>query len=175
MIEFMHRAQKYANLPVQIFKPSMDDRGEGRLVVKAKTGEEFPATAVDDPQEILQRLIVGVKVVGIDEAQFMAAGVIGIVKELSVGMGLTVVVAGLPTDFKNDPFGPMPGLIAMADSRIECYAICMHEDGPDRLRCGGKATRTQRLRSGGALDQVVVVGGEDLYEPRCPLHHVVLE
>jgi len=106
-------------------------------------------------------------VVAVDEAQFMDATLIEIVQRLA-DHGLRVIVAGLDTDFRGEPFGPMPVLMAKAERVDKLNAICMV--------CGGTASRTQRLVNGMPAnynDPVVIVGASELYEARCRQHHVV--
>jgi thymidine kinase len=82
--------------------------------------------------------------------------------------GLRVIVAGLDMDFRGEPFGPMPALMAQAELVDKLHAICMV--------CGESATRTQRLINGRPAhyhDPVVVVGASELYEARCRHHHDV--
>jgi thymidine kinase len=106
-------------------------------------------------------------VVGIDEAQFFDAGIIGTAQELA-DKGIRVLVAGLDSDFRGEPFGPMPVLMAQAERVDKLWAICMV--------CGGAASRTQRLIDGKPArynEPIIVVGASDLYEARCRQHHEV--
>lgn len=105
--------------------------------------------------------------VGVDEAQFFDDEILGVVQELA-DMGLRVIVAGLDTDFRGEPFGAMPNLMAQAERVDKLHAICMV--------CGDLASRTQRLIDGRPArfdDPVVVVGASELYEARCRAHHQV--
>ena len=89
------------------------------------------------------------------------------VEELA-SRGVRVLVAGLDTDFRGEPFGPMPILMSMAEDVDKLHAICMV--------CGDEASRTQRLVNGKPArydDPVVIVGASELYEARCRLHHEV--
>jgi len=106
-------------------------------------------------------------VIGIDEAQFFDDELVEIVQSLA-DRGVRVIVAGLDTDFRGEPFGPMPVLMAKAERVEKLNAICMV--------CGGEASRTQRLVNGKPArydDPVVIVGAAELYEARCRRHHVV--
>jgi thymidine kinase len=108
-----------------------------------------------------------VTVVAVDEAQFFDDELIQVVQELAHG-GRRVLVAGLDTDFRGVPFGPMPQLMALAEQVDKLHAICMV--------CGETASRTQRLINGRPArfdDPVVVVGASELYEARCRAHHEV--
>ena len=105
--------------------------------------------------------------VAIDEAQFFDDEIGPIVQHLA-DQGLRVIVAGLDTDFRGEPFGPMPELMAKAEIVDKLHAICMV--------CGESASRTQRLVNGQPAyyeDPVVIVGAAELYEARCRQHHQV--
>ena len=112
-------------------------------------------------KEILDLLAPDTTVVGIDEAQFFDPEIIPIAQELA-DHGKRVIVAGLDTDFRGEPFGPMPTLMAKAEVVDKLHAICMV--------CGEAASRTQRLVNGKPAnydDPVVIVGAAELYEARC--------
>ena len=105
--------------------------------------------------------------VAIDEAQFFDFEIVQITQQLA-NKGLRVIVAGLDTDFRSEPFGPMPNLMAKAERVDKLHAICMV--------CGEPASRTQRLVDGQPAhynDPVVIVGASELYEARCREHHEV--
>jgi thymidine kinase len=106
-------------------------------------------------------------VVAIDEAQFFDDEVIKISQQLA-DEGIRVIIAGLDTDFRGEPFGPMPILMAKAEKVDKLHAIC--------VICGEEASRTQRLVDGKPAnyeDPVVIVGAAELYEARCRVHHEV--
>jgi thymidine kinase len=106
-------------------------------------------------------------VVGIDEAQFFDADLIDVIRNL-VDRGIRVIVGGLDMDFRGEAFGPMPLLMAQAESVDKLQAICMI--------CGEPASRTQRLVNGKPAhynDPVVIVGASEMYEARCRTHHIV--
>src|SRR5262249_4985605 len=106
-------------------------------------------------------------VVAIDEAQFFGEEVCGVCQALAA-RGVRVIVAGLDQDFRGEPFGPMPQLMALAEDVTKLHAIC--------AVCGEEASRTQRLidNQPASFDQpVVVVGASELYEARCRQHHDV--
>jgi thymidine kinase len=106
-------------------------------------------------------------VVAIDEAQFFDEEIVSVVQKLG-DMNLRVIIAGLDTDFRGEPFGMMPVLMAQAEMVDKLHAICM--------TCGEAASRTQRLVNGKPAhynDPVVIVGASELYEARCRLHHQV--
>jgi thymidine kinase len=106
-------------------------------------------------------------VVAIDEAQFFDPEIIPIIQRLADD-GKRVIVAGLDTDFRGEPFGPMPTLMAQAEVVDKVHAICMV--------CAEEASRTQRLLDGKPAnynDPVVVIGASEMYEARCRKHHEV--
>jgi thymidine kinase len=130
-------------------------------------GMAFDAIPVRDAVEILSSLAPDTTVVGIDEAQFMSAEIMNVVDEL-VERGVRVIVAGLDMDFRGEPFGMMPFLMAKAERVEKLRAICMV--------CGESASRTQRLVNGSPArydDPVVIVGASEMYEARCRQHHKV--
>jgi thymidine kinase len=106
-------------------------------------------------------------VIAIDEAQFFDEKLVEVATELA-NQGMRVIVAGLDTDFRSEPFGPMPVLMAKAERVDKLHAICMV--------CGEPASKTQRLVNNEPAhydDPVVIVGASELYEARCRKHHVV--
>lgn len=160
------RRARIAKQQVQVFKPRIDDRYAAEKVT-SHAGSEFEASAVDFPGQILERINGGTTVVAVDEAQFFDREIVDAVQELA-DRGVRVLVAGLDTDFRGEPFGPMPVLMAKAERVDKLHAICMV--------CGDLASRTQRLIDGRPAhydDPVVVVGASELYEARCRTHHEV--
>lgn len=160
------RRARIAKQETQVFKPLVDTRyEEGKVTSHA--GTEFEATPVESADELLRVLNGQSTVVGVDEAQFFDEAVTDVVQQLA-DEGVRVIVAGLDTDFRGEPFGPMPDLMAKAERVDKLHAICMV--------CGGPASRTQRLIDGRPAhydDPVVVVGASELYEARCRQHHEV--
>ncbi len=160
------RRATIAKQKVQVFKPAIDIRYAVEKVT-SHAGAEFDALPVENSREILDRLENDVTVVAIDEAQFFDEDVVLVAEELAE-KGIRVIVAGLDTDFRAEPFGPMPALMAKAESVRKLRAIC--------IVCAGEASRTQRLVNGKPArygDPVVVVGADELYEARCRKHHEV--
>ncbi len=155
-----------AKQKVQVFKPAIDIRYAVEKVA-SHTGSTFDAIPVQKAAEIRSRLDADTTVVGIDEAQFFDAEVVRVAQELAAH-GIRVLVAGLDTDFRGEPFGSMPILMAEAEHVSKLHAICM--------TCGDDASRTQRLVNGKPArydDPVVIVGASELYEARCRRHHEV--
>jgi thymidine kinase len=152
LIRRLRRAQ-FAGLKVEIFKPSLDKRYSETRVV-SHDDKSIISTPVDHASAIL--LLAGdVNVVGIDEAQFFDNAIIDVCNKLA-DSGIRIVVAGLDMDFMGNPFGPMPGLLAIAEFVTKVHAICM--------RCGNLAQYSFRKSD---EDQVVVLGEKDKYEPLC--------
>lgn len=152
----------------RVFKPSLDDRYNDDGVV-SHNGARIEAVPVDHPEELMNRLHDDVDVVGIDEVQFFNEGIIDICEELADG-DVRVITAGLDRDFRGEPFGPMPDLIARAEYVEKLHAIC--------VECGEPASRTQRLIDGEPAsldDPVILVGAEEVYEARCRSCHEVRE
>ena len=152
LIRRLRRAQ-FAGLKVEIFKPSTDKRfSESKIV--SHDEKSIVSTPVENPSSIL--LLAGnVRVVGIDEAQFFDDTIVDVCSRLADN-GIRVVVAGLDMDFKGNPFGPMPELLAIAEYITKLHAICM--------RCGNLAQYSFRKSE---EEQVVLLGEKDKYEPLC--------
>ncbi len=160
------RRATIARQKVQVFKPQIDNRYAVEKVT-SHAGSDYDAIPIQVAKEIPQRLDADTTVVGIDEAQFFDQEIIPIVQSLA-GKGLRVIVAGLDTDFRGEPFGCMPVLMAVAERVDKLQAICMV--------CGEPASHTQRLVNGQPArydDPIVIVGASEMYEARCRLHHVV--
>jgi thymidine kinase len=160
------RRATIARQKVQVFKPAIDDRYALEKVT-SHAGTEYAARPVATAGAIARHLEPATTVVGIDEAQFFDEGIVPLAQQLA-DRGVRVIVAGLDTDFRGEPFGPMPVLMAKAEVVDKLHAICMV--------CGQLASRTQRLVDGKPArydDPVVIVGAAELYEARCRAHHEV--
>ncbi|MCS6964730.1 thymidine kinase [Thermoflexus sp.] len=165
LIRRLRRAQ-IARQQVQVFKPLIDTR-YGTERIRSHNGMDIEAIPVSHARAILEHLLPGTTVVGIDEAQFFDWEIADVVQELA-DRGIRVIVAGLDMDFRGEPFGPMPLLMAQAEQVDKLHAIC--------VVCGAPATRTQRLINGRPArydDPVILVGGSETYEARCRRCHVV--
>ncbi len=161
------RRAKIAKQGVLVVKPSLDTRFSVDKVA-SHAGSEFEATPIQSTAEIETLLNDDITVLAVDEAQFLDESICEVVQKLADD-GRRVIVAGLDTDFRAEPFGPMPELMALAERVDKLHAICMV--------CGGPASRTQRLIDGKPArydEPVVVVGASELYEARCREHHEVL-
>lgn len=160
------RRAEIARQSVQAFKPVVDDR-YGVDVIGSHNGMRREATIVRDSREILEQLGPETSVVAIDEAQFFDLGLAEVCDELA-DKGLRVIVAGLDVDFRGEPFGSMPRLLAQAEYVDKLQAICQS--------CGAPACRTQRLIDGKPArydDPVVLIGASEVYEARCRDCHEV--
>jgi len=152
LIRRLKRA-KIAKLKVEIFKPAIDTRYSVAEVV-SHDENSILSTPVENSGNIM--LLAGdVDVIGIDEAQFFDNGLIDVCIALA-DMGIRVIIAGLDMDFKGKPFGPIPGLMAIADYVTKVHAICM--------QCGDVAQFSHRLSK---ADKLVLLGEKDEYEPLC--------
>ena len=151
------RRAEFARLRYQVFKPEIDTRYANEAVA-SHNKNKFPAIPVRSAAEILKHLDANTEVVGIDEAQFFDAQIVEVAEHLA-NEGRRVICAGLDTDWRGEPFGPMPSLMARADVISKQYAIC--------VVCGAPATRTQRLV---AQEQQFLLGSTDSYEARCRKH-----
>lgn len=158
----LRRAQ-IARQDVAVFKPALDNRYHETDVV-SHDGTRLAALPVATSAEIL-RHVGNAEVVGIDECQFFDEDVVAVAMRLA-DSGKRVIVAALDQDFKNEPFGPMPQMMCVAEFVDKLQAICQS--------CGGPATRTQRLVDGmpaHADEPVIKVGATESYEPRCRSCH----
>lgn len=152
LIRRLKRA-KIARLKVEIFKPAIDTRYSAAEVV-SHDENSIMSTPVETSGNIM--LLAGdVDVIGIDEAQFFDNGLIEVSVSLA-NMGIRVIIAGLDMDFKGNPFGPIPGLMAVADHITKVHAICM--------RCGDVAQFSHRFSK---AEKLVLLGEKDQYEPLC--------
>lgn len=152
LIRRLRRAQ-FAGLKVVIFKPAVDNRYSETRVV-SHDERSIVSTPVDHASAIL--LLAGdADVIAIDEAQFFDNYLIEVCNQLA-DSGIRIIVAGLDMDFMGKPFGPMPGLLAIAEHVTKVHAICM--------RCGSLAQYSFRKTD---ESQVVLLGEKNLYEPLC--------
>lgn len=155
-----------ARQQVEVFKPVIDTRYHNARVT-SHNGADFEARPVESPQDILAILNPATTVIAIDEVQFFEADIIDLCEQLAEA-GKRVICAGLDTDFRGVPFGPMPDLMARAEEVDKLHAIC--------VVCGEEASRTQRLIDGQPAafdDPIVLVGAAEVYEARCRKCHQV--
>ena len=160
------RRAKIARQMVQVFKPAMDTRYTMEAVT-SHNGLGVDAVPVQSAAEIEKQIQPETTVVAIDEVQFFGWEVTDLCQKLA-DRGVRVIAAGLDMDFRGEPFGPMPVLMAQAESVEKLQAIC--------VVCGNPASRTQRLINGQPAaydDPVILVGGSESYEARCRKCHQV--
>ncbi len=147
------RRAKIAKLRVEIFKPLIDNRYSDEEVV-SHDANTIRCTTVESSGNILL-LSADTDVIGIDEAQFFDIGLVSVCNALA-NQGIRVIVAGLDMDFQGKPFGPVPGLLAIAEYVTKVHAIC--------VRCGDLAHFSYRFTTSSKL---VEVGAGESYEAVC--------
>ena len=165
LIRRVHRAQ-IARQKVQVFKPTIDTR-YAEQEVTSHNGLQVEAVPVENIAQLRALIAPDTTVVALDEAQFFDNDVVMLCEELA-DRGMRIIVAGLDMDFRGEPFGPMPTLMARAEQVYKLQAICMV--------CGGPACRTQRLIDGQPAtydDPIILVGASEVYEARCRGCHEV--
>jgi thymidine kinase len=150
LIRRLKRAQ-FAKQKVEIFKPAIDVRYDVEKVI-SHDANEIRSTPVPSSANI-RLLASDVDVVGIDEAQFFDDEIVAVCNDLA-NRGVRVIVAGLDMDFKGNPFGPMPALMATAEYVTKVHAVC--------TRTGNLAHYSHRTAAG---DELVLLGETQEYEP----------
>jgi len=166
LIRRIRRAQ-IAKQKVQVFKPSIDNRF-GIDQVVSHNGSVTKAIAIDSAADLLTHLDEETTVIAIDEAQFFDHALVDLCRYLAEKRGIRVIIAGLDLDFRGEPFGPMPLLMAEAEEVQKLHAICVIS--------GEEATRSQRLINGKPAhydDPIILIGAQETYEPRSRKYHEV--
>lgn len=153
------RRAAIARQQVQVFKPRIDNRYDAEAVV-SHSELRIEGVSVENAQDIVEGVLPGTAVVGIDEVQFFDLHLVEVVNLLA-DRGIRVVCAGLDQDYQGRPFEPMPQLLAVAEVITKTLAVCMV--------CGAPANRSQRLS---ASESRVVIGAHDTYEARCRRCHM---
>lgn len=166
--ELLRRIKRieYAKKNIVVFKPKIDDRYSQTEIVSHNNGRT-KSLIVSKSNEIYDYLKVLPYAVAIDEVQFFDSGIVEVCEYLA-DHGVRVIVAGLDRDFRGEPFGVMPMLLARSEYVTKLNAICQV--------CGAPATRTQRLINGKPAhydDPIILVGAKEQYEARCRHCHVV--
>ncbi|WP_099190078.1 thymidine kinase [Tepidibacter mesophilus] len=167
LIRILKRS-KIAKQNVVAFKPAIDNRYSDEDVV-SHSGASITAIPIKSAKEIYNHIDSDTQVVGIDEVQFFEGEVVDIAMDLA-DKGIRVIVAGLDMDFRGEPFGPTPRLLAIAEFVQKLQAVCMV--------CGNPAHRTQRLINGQPAkydDPIILVGATESYEARCRKCHVIIK
>ncbi len=160
------RRALYAKKKVKVFKPALDNRYDAQMVVthEGVRHEAVPVVSVEEMRGLIEP---DTEVVLIEEAQFFDPSIVDLVTQLA-DSGREVVLAGLDQDFRREPFGPMPTLLAIADEVVKLRAIC--------VKCGRPASHTYRQIDGRPAhrdDPVVLIGATEVYEARCRACHKV--
>lgn len=154
------RRSLYAKKKVQVFKPSIDDRYHQTMVV-SHMGVQHEADTAVNVAELSSKVKKETQVLLIEEVQFFEPSIVEFLVQ-QADRGVDVIVAGLDQDFRRQPFGPMPALLAAADEVIKLRAICM--------KCGNPASHTYRMVDGKPAhwdDPIVLIGATESYEARC--------
>ena len=167
--ELLRRVRRamIARRRVQVFKSHLDDRYGGVFRISSHDGSQIEAHPVSTSTQVAEQVRPDTQVVAIDEAQFLDEGVVRVANDLA-DRGMRVIIAGTDMDFRGEPFGPMPQLMAIAEKVDKLHAIC--------VVCGDLATRNQRLidgRPAPAEGPTIQVGGSEAYEARCRKCHQV--
>ena len=161
------RRATIARKRVQVFKSHLDERYAGVYAVSSHDGRNVEAIPVDSSSDIMGKVDPTAHVVAIDEAQFLDPGIVAVATALA-SRGRRVILAGIDTDFRGEPFGPMPALMAVAEVVDKLHAIC--------VICGSPASRNQRLIEGKPArwdSPTIMVGASDSYQARCRHCHSV--
>ncbi len=135
----------------KVFRPKIDSRNPDNTII-SHAKNEISATIISHAEEILQNC-EGLEVIGIDEAQFFEQSLVKVCNKLA-NEGYRVIVAGLDMDFKGNPFGPMPNLMACAEEVKKVHAIC--------VETGNSAGYSFRKENNKDL---VLIGEKKEYEP----------
>ncbi|OWP59013.1 thymidine kinase [Bacillus velezensis] len=166
--ELIRRVKRatYAKQEVKVFKPAIDNRYSEEAVV-SHNGTSMTSHVISSSAEIWDHISESTDVIAVDEVQFFGESIIGDLSSLA-DKGYRVIAAGLDMDFRGEPFGVVPNLMAIAESVTKLQAVCSV--------CGSPASRTQRLIDGKPAsydDPVILVGASESYEARCRHHHEV--
>lgn len=150
------KAHAAAGRRVLAVKPARDTRyGMGVLVTH--DGRSLGAAEMERGAELTQAMVGedGVEVLGVDEAHFFGAELVGPCREL-IARGVLVIIAGVERDHRGEPFEPFPALLCEADSVTKLSGPC--------AVCGGPAVHSQRMF---ANEDAIAVGGAGQYQARC--------
>jgi len=166
--ELIRRVRRalHARRRVRVFKHALETRSEP-AEIRSHDGRVYEALSVASGAELLERVGWDTDLLALEEAQFFEEDIVEVLQSLA-DAGCEAVVAGLDTDFRGEPFGPMPALLCVADEVVKLRAIC--------AVCGRDASRTQRLVDGEpapASAPTILIGAAEHYEARCRHHHEV--
>ncbi len=172
LIREANRAE-IAGKNVLVFKPSTDDRWGIKDKIKSHSGAEHDAFVIKNATDVADFLSSDTDIVAFDEIQFFGPEIVNVVQAL-LEADIRVIFAGLSLDFKGEPFGSMPELLALCDEIDKPTAICTEIINGEI--CGANATKTQRIVNGQPAnyhDPLILIGAEQDYQARCPKHHIV--
>lgn len=166
--ELIRRVKRatYAKQEVRVFKPVIDNRYSEAAVV-SHNGTSMTSYAISSAADIWDHISESTDVIAVDEVQFFDQEIVEVLSSLA-DKGYRVIAAGLDMDFRGEPFGVVPNIMAIAESVTKLQAVCSV--------CGSPASRTQRLIDGKPAsydDPVILVGASESYEARCRHHHEV--
>ncbi|MGG1242364.1 thymidine kinase [Bacillus cabrialesii] len=166
--ELIRRVKRatYAKQEVRVFKPVIDNRYSEDAVV-SHNGTSMTSYAISSAADIWDHISESTDVIAVDEVQFFDKDIVGVLSSLA-DKGYRVIAAGLDMDFRGEPFGVVPDIMAIAENVTKLQAVCSV--------CGSPASRTQRLIDGKPAsydDPVIMVGASESYEARCRHHHEV--
>ena len=158
---------EFAKQNILVFKPRIDNR-YSETKVASHAGSQVDSILIDKAAEILEYVKEDTEVVAVDEAQFLDEDIVEVC-DILAGRGIRVMVAGLDTNFRGEPFGVMPILLTEAEFVTKLTAVC--------VKCGAPATRTQRIVNSEPAnwdDPLIVVGAKETYEARCRHCHEIV-
>ncbi len=179
--ELLRRLSVYraAKLKTQLIKPAIDTRySQDKAVTHDGISEQ--AEFVNDLEEFVAAIKPETDVVGVEEAQFFAEGVVDISNRLIDTNGKIIVASGLLNDYQQKPFKTMQELVRYADDFTQLKALCQYQEHQRARICGAAATRViyfgekpNSPLSSPLLENgpVIKVGGAESYSPRCRLHY----
>jgi thymidine kinase len=159
---------EYAKKKTLVFKPSIDIRYSTNEVV-SHSNLKAKSIAIKESKEILDYVDSSTFAIAVDEVQFLDKDIIYIAQKLAL-KGIRVILGGLDTDFRGEPFPITASLMTIAEDVLKLTAIC--------VVCGAPATKTQRIINGKPAhyaDPIIKVGASEAYEPRCRHCHQVVK
>ena len=176
------KRESIAGAHIVVIKPKIDNRSQQKI--ESRDGLDLPAHEASSSEELLLTVIDEIHqhprkriVVGIDEAQFFDSNLPDTLRFIARELDTNVVVSGLLRDFRGEPFGPMPLILAYSQNITTLTAICTHIDPVTNEICGSDATETYRSVNNAPADwndSIVLTGDvQEGYGSRCPEHHLV--
>jgi thymidine kinase len=159
---------EYAKKKTLVFKPAIDNRYSADEVV-SHSNLKAKSIAIKESKEILDYVDSSTFAIAVDEVQFLDKEILIIAQKLAL-RGIRVILAGLDTDFRGEPFPITGSLMTIAEDVLKLTAIC--------VVCGAPATKTQRIINGKPAhyaDPIIKVGASEAYEPRCRHCHQVMK